>query len=146
MAGARQGSVVYARVPPVVTLFLPTMTSSSASDSFSILKDGKLKPGIYKIQSVRTDTYLDAEVYKREVCCRPAKDLGEGRGLVSWYWPSAAHTSDNLQWEIKQFGAGYTVQRVSLPISFKSTQPRPPHVNAVECRSTRENLNSFVPH
>jgi len=30
------------------------------------------------------------------VCCRPAKDLEEGRGL----------------WEIKSFGAGYTVRKI----------------------------------
>ncbi|KAF9648157.1 hypothetical protein BDM02DRAFT_2342502 [Thelephora ganbajun] len=53
----------------------------STSDSSSIFKDGKLKPGIYKIQNVYTETYLDIEVHSREMCCRPAKDLGEGRGL-----------------------------------------------------------------
>ena len=26
--------------------------------------------------------------------------------------------SDHQQWEIKEFGAGYTVQRVTLPITF----------------------------
>jgi hypothetical protein len=120
------------------------MTFSSTSESSSILKDGKLKPGIYKIQNINTETYLDVEVHKREVCCRPSKDLGEGRGLVSRYSSSFAHASDGLQWEIKRFGDGYTVQRVSSPTSFNATQPS--HVNAVERRSTRENLNSFVPH
>jgi len=59
------------------------MTLKSASDSSSILKDGKLNPGIYKIQSINTETYVDVDVLKREVCCRSGKDLGEGRGLVS---------------------------------------------------------------
>ena len=98
------------------TLALLTMTPHSTNDS-SIFKDGKMKPGIYKIQNINTETYLDIEVHKREVCCRPAKDLGEGRGLVSRYPPSVVHASDNQKWDIKQFGAGYTVQWVSLPIS-----------------------------
>jgi len=72
------------------------MTPNSTSNSSSIFKDGKLKPGIYKIQNLYTDTYLDIHRHSKEVCCRPAKDLEDGRDL----------------WEIKQFGAGYTVQRV----------------------------------
>jgi len=72
------------------------MTLHSTSDSSSILEGGKLKPGIYKIQNIQCETYLDIEVHTREVCCRAAKSLGEGRGL----------------WEIKSFGAGYTIQRV----------------------------------
>jgi len=71
------------------------MTVNSTSDSASIFKDGKLKSGIYKIQNIYAETFLDIEVHSREVCCRPANNLGEGRGL----------------WEIKQFGSGYTVQR-----------------------------------
>jgi len=94
------------------------MTLNTTGDSTSIFKDGKLKSGIYEIQNIYTDTYLDVEVHTREVCCRPATNLKEGRGRVSLCSSSIAHVSDNLQWEIKQFGAGYTVQRVSLPISF----------------------------
>jgi len=65
------------------------MTLHSTTDSSSILQDGKLKPGIYKIQNIQSETYLDIEVPLREVCCRPAKDLGEGRGFVRRY-PSFA--------------------------------------------------------
>ena len=92
------------------------MTLNSTSDSFSILKDGKVKSGIYKIQNIHTETYLDIEVRTREVCCRPAKDLGEGRGLVSRYLSSILHISDGEKWEIKRSGAGYTVQVVSAPM------------------------------
>ena len=102
----------------IIALALLTMTQNSTSDSPSILKDGKLKPGIYKIQNINTETYVDVEVHTREVRCRPAKDLGEGRGLVSRCSPTVNHTSENLQWEIKRLGAGYTVQRVSSLISF----------------------------
>ena len=71
-----------------------TMTPTSTSGSSSVFKDEKLNPGIYKIQNIHTDTYLDIEVSTREVCCRPAKDLGEGRGLVRWYLSSVIHVSD----------------------------------------------------
>ena len=66
------------RVLHVVALALPTMTTNSSS----IFKDVKLKPGIYKIQNIQSETYIDIEVHTRKVCCRPAKDLGEGRGFV----------------------------------------------------------------
>jgi len=65
------------------------------SDSSSIFNGGQLKPGIYKIQNIKTETYLDSEVDTKEVCCRPAKDIGEGKGLVSRYLSSVAHASDN---------------------------------------------------
>lgn len=99
-----------ARYPHIVTLALPTMTLHSTNDS-SIFYDGKLKPGIYKIQNIKTETYLDIEVDTREVCCRPAKDLGEGRGLVSQYPPSVAHASDN-------FGSGKS-NRLGLDIVYR---------------------------
>ena len=60
----------------------------------SIFEEGKLKPGIYKIQNIYSEAYLDIEVHSREMCCRPAKDLGEGRGLVRWYLSSVVHVSD----------------------------------------------------
>ena len=63
-------------------LFITTMTSNSTSDSISIFQDGKLKPGIYKIQNLHTQTFMDIQEDTRDVCCRPATLLGEGRGLV----------------------------------------------------------------
>ena len=58
------------------------MTLTSTNDPSSIFKDGKLKLGIYKIQNVFTETFLDIDVYSRVMCCRPAEDLGEGRGII----------------------------------------------------------------
>lgn len=94
------------------------MTLNSTSGSSPIFQDGKLKPWIYKIQNIYVDTYLDIEVHSRDVCCRPAKDLGAGRGLVRRFLSPAVRVSDDQKWEIKQSGGGYTVQRVSSPISF----------------------------
>jgi hypothetical protein len=58
------------------------MTLNSTNKSSSILQDGKLKPGIYKIWNIFTETYVDIEVHSKNVCCRPARDLEEGNGLV----------------------------------------------------------------
>jgi len=65
------------------------MAPNSTNDPSSIFEEGNLKPGIYKIQNVFTETFADIEMHSRQVCCRPAKDLAEGRGLVCWY-PSPA--------------------------------------------------------
>jgi len=61
---------------------LHTMTLTSTDNSLSIFKDGKLKPGPYKIQNIFSETYLDFEVHSREICCRLGTDLGEGKGIV----------------------------------------------------------------
>lgn len=47
-----------------------------------IFENGKLKPGVYQIQNIKTETFLDIEVHTRELCCRPERDLGRGRGFV----------------------------------------------------------------
>ncbi|KAF9781763.1 hypothetical protein BJ322DRAFT_1023120 [Thelephora terrestris] len=63
----------------------------------SIFEDGKLKSGIYKIQSLYYPKfYLDIHEYTRETCCHPVENLEEGRGL----------------WEIKPLGAGYSIRRI----------------------------------
>lgn len=89
-----------------------------ALDPPSIFEGGRLNPGVYKIQNIYTETFLDIEVHSREVCCRPAHDLGEGRGIVRQDPSFVACVSDDQKWEIKRLGAGYSVQRVSLPISI----------------------------
>ena len=57
------------------------MSSTSANNSMSIFKDGKLEPGIYKIQNIVSHTYVDMREDTRQLCCRPATVL-EGKGLV----------------------------------------------------------------
>ena len=61
----------------------------------SIFERGKVKPGIYKIQNLQTEGYLDIHLHSMEMCCRPANDLGVGRGLVRGYSPSAIRASDD---------------------------------------------------
>jgi len=77
--------VNYLRSPRLATLALPTMAPNPTSDLPPIFEDGELKPGIYKIQNIYSETFLDIHVHSREVCCRPLQDLGEERGLVSQY-------------------------------------------------------------
>ena len=55
----------------------------------SIFKDGKLRPGIYRIQNIVSQTYVDIREHTRELCCRPATLL-EGKGLVGLY-PALVH-------------------------------------------------------
>ncbi|KAF9777281.1 hypothetical protein BJ322DRAFT_1222315 [Thelephora terrestris] len=62
-----------------------------------------------------------------QLCCHPARDLEEGRGL----------------WEIKRLGAGYTVQKVSP--SPNSTH-RPPSITLRSAKSVEpENLSNSSP-
>ena len=56
-----------------------------AGDSLSVFEDGKLKQGIYKIQNLFGQTYMDIHGHSREVCCRPVTAIGEGRGLVGQF-------------------------------------------------------------
>ena len=80
----------------------------------SIFKDGKLKPGIYKIQNIVGQTYVDIREHTRELCCRPATLL-EGKGLVGLCPPSTYHRIHScLQWEILPLGPGYTIRRVRM--------------------------------
>jgi len=50
-----------------------------------IFENGKLKAGIYKIQNLYTQGYVDVHEHSREMCCRPVQELQEGRGIVRRY-------------------------------------------------------------
>ena len=63
------------------------MTFTSTGNSSSIFEGGRLKPGIYKIQNLYSQGYVDIYEHSREMCCRSAQDLGEGRGLVRPPYP-----------------------------------------------------------
>jgi hypothetical protein len=63
----------------------------------TLFEDEKLKPGVYKIQNIFIESYVDIHLGSMEVCCRPAKDLEKGRGLVRPYLPSDVHRSDNYE-------------------------------------------------
>ena len=90
------------------------MTQRPTRNTSSILQGGKLKAGIYKIQNVFTETWVDIEVHSRGVCCRPAGNLEEGNDLVRPHPQFGVYVSDNHKWEIQHLGAGYFVKRVSV--------------------------------
>ena len=71
------------------------MTLNKTSNSLSIFEDGKVKPGVYKIQNLYAQTYIDIHEHSREVCCRPPQGLEQGKGLVRPYLSPAIHISDD---------------------------------------------------
>lgn len=83
---------------PAVVPALSSMTLISTNASPSIFEHGELRPGIYKIQNIYSETFLDIEVHSRDVRCRPAGSLGEGRGIVSRHSLSGVHVSDYYKW------------------------------------------------
>ena len=57
--------------------------SSSNIAGSSIFQDGKLKPGIYRIRNIVSQTYVDIKDDVHELCGRPSTVLESGRGEVS---------------------------------------------------------------
>ena len=57
------------------------MAPTSTNESDSVFKDGRIKPGVYKIQNIVSQTYVDIREHSRELCGRPTTVL-EGKGLV----------------------------------------------------------------
>lgn len=78
-----RGVAVVARASKFLHPFPNTMTLNLKNESISIFQDGKLKPGIYKIQNIVGQTYVDIQEHTRELCGRPATAL-EGKGLVGF--------------------------------------------------------------
>lgn len=68
--------------PPPPQRSATTMTYNTPESSLSIFQDGKIKPGIYKIQNIVSRTYVDTKDHLRELCGRPSSVLGSGGGQV----------------------------------------------------------------
>jgi len=83
------------------------MTLSSTCGSSSIFQGDELKPGVYKIQNLSTENYLDVHLRSMQLCCRPAKDLEGKRGL----------------WKIRRLGDGYAVWRVDPGNPYQFCSP-----------------------
>ena len=71
------------------------MTSDPTSGPPSVFEDGRLKPGTYKIQNFQSETYLDVLQHSEELCCRPAQDLEDGKGLVCLFLKSVLCPSND---------------------------------------------------
>ena len=108
------------------------MTSTSTNDFASIFKDGKLRPGIYKIQNVYSKTYVDIREHAKELCGRPDAVL-KGKGLVSLRLrlaPTVTLTTifsgKFSLWDLDIPYAGYNVvPRFSLPFAERGNTARP---------------------
>lgn len=100
-----------------------TLSSESICDPSPIFQDGKLKPGVYKIQNLYTDTYLDVHLHSMELCCRPAKDLENKRGFVRMSPPRRFVHLTTVKWKIGRLGDGYSVWRVSLSMQLAHHSP-----------------------
>ena len=50
----------------------------------SILEDGKLKPGKYKVQNLTGQTFLEILEDSKELCCRPVTVLSDQDALVTF--------------------------------------------------------------
>jgi len=73
----------------------------------SIFQGDELNSGVYKIQNLYTENYLDLHLHSKKLCCRPAKDLEGKRGL----------------WKIRRFGDGYAVWRVDPGNPYQFCSP-----------------------
>ena len=71
------------------------MTTRPANNPLTIFEGGRLRPGIYKIQNLYHPNYLDIQEHSRQLFCRPARDLEDGKGLVRRYLPPVIRVSDN---------------------------------------------------
>ena len=58
------------------------MSKNSTSSFSSSFERGRLKPGVYKIQNVYAETFVDIHEHSKELCCRPYRDLEPEKGLV----------------------------------------------------------------
>lgn len=54
----------------------------STPPGYTIFEDGKLKPGLYKIQNLASKTYLDIHEHSMELYCRPTAALEKDDGVV----------------------------------------------------------------
>ncbi|KAF9649761.1 hypothetical protein BDM02DRAFT_1746722 [Thelephora ganbajun] len=82
------------------------MKNNASKTRSSILQDGKIKPGIYKIQNIVSKTYVDIKDHVRELCGRPSSTLEKYRG----------------RWEIQPLGSGYTIRKAGPAASGKPDQ------------------------
>ncbi|KAF9781833.1 hypothetical protein BJ322DRAFT_1078655 [Thelephora terrestris] len=88
------------------------MSWNSRTSLSSNFQDGDLRPGVYRIQNLYSETYLDIHEHSKELCCRPFRDLEPTRGLVRPHTLTRVIISDDHQWIILPYGSGYAVQRV----------------------------------
>jgi len=93
------------------------MVLTSTDNSVSIFKDGKLKPGIYKIQNIVGQTYLEVRNHSKQLCCRSATALKDGNELVHVCFIYHGNESSPVG-DLSSSGPGYTIHRVQYKLCF----------------------------
>ena len=58
------------------------MLVPAPNDPMSMFVNGKLKPGVYRVQNLTGHTFLEILEDSKEVCCRPAAVLSPQDALV----------------------------------------------------------------
>ena len=81
-----------------------TRTPLPARMSSSILTDGKLKPGIYRIQNLAGQTFVEMQEGPRQLCCRPEAVLSSRDGLVRSIRPLITQVSVSNVCTVRLFG------------------------------------------
>jgi hypothetical protein len=74
------------------------MVYNSSKSSSPIFRDGKIRPGVYKIRNIVSKTYVDIKDDVRELCGRPSLALEDGRDQVSshhWLTTNVADDGDS---------------------------------------------------
>ena len=116
---------------PHVHRFHRSVTSNSMKYSASIFNNEKLKPGIYKIQNIVSQTYVDIREHTKELCCRPVTLL-DGKGLVG----SRPHFTHKFVAVMAIFSGKYTLQLLGTQyegygVGLRSRSPRTERGTAV---------------
>jgi hypothetical protein len=110
------------------------MTLTSKDGSGPVFRDGKLRPGIYKIQNIVGQTYVDIREHAKELCGRPATLL-EGKGLVR----SCPHLTQKAVVTVI-FSGKYFLPVLDIPFAGCSVKPSfsLPHTERGDVARTRQ--------
>ena len=79
MAGSRAEPEITTRLH---WYFTATMLAPPPYDPMSMFVNGKLRPGVYQVQHLVGQTFLEILQDSKEVCCRPAAILSPQDALV----------------------------------------------------------------
>jgi hypothetical protein len=91
------------------------MSIPPTDDPMSIFVNGNLKPGKYKVQNLKGQTFLEILEHSKGLCCRPDTVLRPEDAVVTstHYWPSD-RVPNVSQWEFQASGSGYNIKKVRM--------------------------------
>lgn len=93
------------------------MLAPPPANLMPIFEDGKLKPGTYKVQNLKSQTYLEILEDTKDLCCRPREVLSGQDALVTSTHPTQLSNFRCIhyisQWEFQTSGSGYRIKKAS---------------------------------